>query len=55
MDRAFVRIGDDDLCLSDEDSWPKGTELTGSVLPRLALGLTCKGSLAGLFGYVVYT
>ena len=55
VDRAFVRIGDDDLCLSDEDRWPKGTELTGSALPRLALGLTHNGSLAGLFGYVVYT
>jgi hypothetical protein len=55
VDRAFVRIGDDELYDTDEDSWPKGTELTGSVLPRLALGLTHNGSLVGLFGYVVYT
>jgi hypothetical protein len=55
VDRAFVRIGDDELYRTDEDIWPNGTELTGSVLPRLALGLTHKGSLVGLFGYVVYT
>lgn len=54
-DRAFVRIGDDELYRSDQDTWPKGTEMTGSVLPRLALGLTHNGSLVGLFGYVVYT
>lgn len=51
---AFVRIGDRQA-LSDlpEEEWPEGTEITGCVLPRLALGLTRSGSLAGLFGYSV--
>ena len=35
--------------------YPPGTEITGCVLPRLALGLTAQGSLVGLFGYSVQT
>lgn|SRR5262245_10049926 len=53
---AFVRIGDPkDLHRLPEESLPQGTAITGSVLPRLAVGLTHNGSLAGLFGYVVQT
>jgi hypothetical protein len=37
------------------ESWPQDTMMAGSVLPRLALGLTHKGSFAGLFGYVAQT
>lgn len=43
---VFVRIGDRGLL------W---TEMTGSVLPRLAVGLTKKRSLVGIFGYSVQT
>jgi hypothetical protein len=56
LDAAFIRIGDrtalDDL---DSAEYPDGTDTTGCVLPRLAVGLTRAGSLAGLFGYVVQT
>ncbi len=54
IDRVFVRIGDQEL-LGDlpREQLPVGTELTGCVLPRLALGLTKRGSLAGLFGFTV--
>lgn len=53
---AFVRIGDRSLLadLSDEQL-PAGTVMSPSVHPRLAVGLTRKGSLAGLFGYTVQT
>lgn len=56
VDAAFVRIGDrralDEL---EESDYPEGVESTGCVLPRLAVGLTRAGSLAGLFGYAVQT
>ena len=53
---AFVRIGDqEELFHLPEASLPEGTATTGCVLPRLALGLTHNGSLAGLFGHVVHT
>lgn len=53
-DSAFVRIGDwAALNEADRSTFPEGTELPGGVLPRLALGLTKQGSLAGLFGYTV--
>jgi hypothetical protein len=52
-DRAFVRIGEWQQLLELMDNrqseFPEGTELTGCVLPRLALGLTIAGSLAGVF------
>jgi hypothetical protein len=55
-DSAFVMIGDyDALHLLDRSEYPLGTVTVPCVLPRLALGLTKKGSLAGLFGYVVQT
>jgi hypothetical protein len=56
QDSAFVRIGEYEalLALSASD-YPEGTESTGCVLPRLALGLTRAGSLVGIFGYVVQT
>lgn len=51
---AFVRIGDwRDLSGLPMESWPEGTVIAGACLPRLALGLTRRGSLAGLFGHVV--
>ncbi len=56
IDTAFVRIGDSEaLWEIDKADFPEGTEMTGCVLPRLALGLTYNGSLAGLFGYSVQT
>jgi hypothetical protein len=55
-DTAFVRIGDRDALWDlDESQYPAGTELTPSVLPRLAFGLTTQGSLVGLFGFSVQT
>lgn len=56
VDRAFVRIGDRQALWDlPRQQWPEGTEVTGSVLPRMALGLTPRGSLVGLFGYSVQT
>jgi hypothetical protein len=56
VDSAFVRVGDRTaLDQLDESEYPEGTETTGCVLPRLALGLTRAGSLVGIFGYVVQT
>ena len=53
---AFVRIGDREaLWNSPHEEWPKGTDITGCVLPRLAVGLTRGGSLVGLFGHSVQT
>jgi hypothetical protein len=53
---AFVRVGDREaLWEVPREAWPEGTEITGCVLPRLALGLTHGGSLVGLFGYSVQT
>jgi hypothetical protein len=55
-DSAFVMIGDyDALQALDRHEWPPGTVVVPCVLPRLALGLTKKGSLSGLFGFVVQT
>ena len=47
---VFVRV-------TDEVSGPKpaGTQMVGSVLPRMAVGLTHAGSLVGVFGHVVNT
>ncbi|QVL30717.1 hypothetical protein KIH39_17905 [Telmatocola sphagniphila] len=54
VDTRFVRIGHDrDLWELPRKDYPEGTEITGCVLPRLALGLTRGGSLVGLFGYSV--
>ena len=56
IDVAFVSIGDCELLQEiDQENYPDGTVITGCVLPRLALGLTAKGSLVGLFGYVVHS
>ncbi len=55
-DPVFVRIGhDEDLWKIPQAKYPRGTELTGGVLPRLPLALTRAGSLVGLFGYAVQT
>ncbi len=55
-DTAFVSIGDiASLQGLDQSKYPKGTVSTGSSLPRLVVGLTKNGSLAGLFGHVVQT
>jgi hypothetical protein len=56
VDTGFVRIGDSDALWDvPREQFPPGTEVTGCVLPRLALGLTRGGSLVGLFGYSVHT
>jgi hypothetical protein len=55
-DSAFIRVGDSHALLDlDKENYPEGTEITGSALPRLALGLTRNGSLVGLFGFSVQT
>lgn len=54
IDCACVRIGDSTLLEQiNSDNYPKGTIITGCVLPRLIIGLTKSGSLCGLFGFVV--
>jgi hypothetical protein len=54
VDSAFVRIGDfKALSNLEDEELPPGAEQPGCVLPRLALGLTKNGSLAGICGYVV--
>ena len=56
VDSAFVRIGDyEALHELDAAQMPKGTEVVGCVLPRIAIGLTRRGSVAGVFGYTVQT
>lgn len=53
---VFIRVGDySTLCRLDKKLFPAGTEMPGSVFPRLAVGLTRKGSLVGLFGVSVQT
>jgi hypothetical protein len=53
---AFVSIGDTaELRRLDKGQYPPGTVASGSSLPRLLLGLTKNGSLAGVFGHVVQT
>jgi len=58
-DSAFVKIGDYDALrklLRDKTAkLPEGTVTFASALPRLFVGLTQDGSLAGLFTYVVLT
>ncbi len=49
---VFVRIGDYDE-LQELEDMPDGTEMVGSVFPRLAVALTSAGSLVGLFGQTV--
>jgi hypothetical protein len=56
MDSAFVMIGDyDALHALSRGEYPRGTVTVPCALPRLALGVTKQGSLAGLFGFVVQT
>ncbi|MEM6447741.1 MAG: hypothetical protein AAF704_14440, partial [Cyanobacteria bacterium P01_D01_bin.123] len=53
---TFVRIGDQEALEDlDSDEMPAGTEMPGSVLPRMAVALTPQGSLVGIFGYTVQT
>lgn len=53
---AFVQIGERGALWDlPREEWPEGTEITGCVLPRLAVGLTRGGSLIGLFGHTVQT
>jgi hypothetical protein len=53
---VFIRIGDySTLRRMDKKLFPPGTEMPGSVFPRLAVGLTERGSLVGLFGVSVQT
>jgi hypothetical protein len=56
MSPVFVRIGDAPALWNvPKDQYPEGTEITGAVLPRLAVGLSRNGSLVGIFGYSVQT
>jgi hypothetical protein len=52
VDTAYIRIGDN---LENSDGMPEASDVEafGVVMPRLAIGLTHKGSLAGLAGCVV--
>lgn len=53
---SFVTIGNpQDFEGVRANEYPAGTVIPGSVFPRLVLGLTRAGSLAGLFGYCVKT
>jgi len=53
---TFVRIGDGKAPWATEfGDRPEGTEITGCVLPRMAVALTKAGSLVGIFGYTVQT
>jgi hypothetical protein len=52
VDSAYVRIGDNVEMASGMPEAPD-VEAFGVVMPRLAVGLTHKGSLAGLSGCVV--
>ena len=57
-DAAYVAIGDNragGLRAVPREDYPPGTSAVGAALPRLILGLTRSGSLAGVFGYVVQT
>jgi hypothetical protein len=56
VESAFVRVGDYGALLAlDRSSYPEGTDSPGCVFPRIAIGLTHGGSLAGVFGHVVQT
>lgn len=53
---TFVRIGEQEALEELElEAMPAGTEMPGSVLPRMAIALTQQGSIVGLFGYTVQT
>ena len=53
-DATFVRIGDREaLWNAESGDMPEGTEVTGCVLPRMAVALTKSGSIVGIFGYTV--
>ena len=53
---VFVRIGDARVLWNvPKDEYPDGTEITGCVLPRMAVGLSPNGSFVGVFGYTVHT
>ena len=52
VDCAYVRIGDN-LEGNDEEPTEPDVEYYGVVMPRLAIGLTKSGSLAGVGGFVV--
>ena len=55
-DAAYVEIGDyHHPERVPRDQWPEGMETWPTSLPRLLVGLTLGGSLAGLVGYIVQT
>jgi hypothetical protein len=55
-DAAYVEIGDHHHHQRvPRDQWPEGMEGWPTSLPRLLVGLTLGGSLAGLLGYIVQT
>lgn len=51
MHASFVEIGD----LNAKEPFPAGVASHGSVLPRLIVGLTDRGSVVGLIGLAVWT
>jgi hypothetical protein len=53
VDTAFVSIGDASLANLAADELPVETQIVGCVWPRLVLGLTAGGSLAGIYGVTV--
>ena len=55
IDSAFVSIGEGSLDRLPKDALPLEAEYPGSIWPRLALGLTARGSLAGIYGVTVRT
>jgi hypothetical protein len=54
---VFVQIGFYEYgeTIDFEGEPPDGYEMRGSCLPRLALAITDKGSVVGVFGHVVWT
>lgn len=54
---VFVEIGEYGhlMQLADDGELPDGAEISPSCLPRLFLALTAKGSIVGLFGFIVQT
>jgi hypothetical protein len=56
LDAAYVEIGDyHDFQRIPRDQWPPGLQGWPCCMPRLLIGLTRGGSLAGLIGYIVQT
>ena len=56
FDPVFVKVGDDSLMWElNREQFPAGTEMVGSLFPRLILARTANGSVIGLAAYSVLT